>query len=503
MQLAQPEEAAIIRERVRRRGFYEFVKLAWPYVESSPFIDSWHIGAICEFLEACQRREIRKGVINVPPGCTKSLLVSGLYPPWCWTLDPTERFMCASYDDSLSNRDARRHRDLVMSDWYQASWGHQVSIASKSVKQVKDFANSAGGFRFSTSIAGKATGRHATQRIIDDPIKPKDTMGGSDMTRKRLHACDDWFRGTWSTRTTDVRRIIDLLIMQRLHDADLAALFLSLPGIEALILPMRAETKRRCMVMGKYVDPRTEDGQLLCPARFPEEAVKQLENDLGPFASAQLQQDPVPATGGIFKREWVQYWSPDGKIPGTVKLPSIGWPIQSWDMAFKGTETSDYVVGQCWGTAEARFWLLDQERARMNVGETIDALVRFTARNPKAISKLIEAKANGQAVIDLMSKKIVGLMAVEPEGGKESRANAVSGLWRSGSVFLPHPSLAPWVTDFVEELCRFPKAPHDDQVDAMSQALTYLAAHANPLVAAMAAMKKNPGMLGPLTGQKS
>src|SRR5678815_4993343 len=94
----EPDWGAITRRRVRERGFYEFVRQAWSLVESVPFIDSWHIGAVCEFLEACQKRQIRRGVINIPPGCSKSLLVSSLYPPWCWTLDPKERFMCASFD---------------------------------------------------------------------------------------------------------------------------------------------------------------------------------------------------------------------------------------------------------------------------------------------------------------------------------------------------------------------------------------------------------------------
>lgn len=491
MKLSAPDRAAFERELVRRRGFYEFVKLAWSQVESVPFVDNWHIGAKCEFLEAAQRRQIRKGVINEPPGCSKSLVVSTLYPPWCWTLEPTERFMCASYDPSLSERDARRHRDLVASEWYQARWPG-VQIPAHAVKQVRNFENSRGGFRFSTSIQGKATGRHATQRILDDPIKPKDTMGGAEMTRKRLQQCVDFYRGTWSTRTVDIKRIVDLIIMQRLHDADLVGVLMAEGGWETLILPMRYEPRRACVVLGKKVDPRTEPGELLCPARFPELEVQKLERDLGNFASAQLQQDPVPATGGVFQQEWVRYWSPDGKIPDTVALPVCHMQVQSWDLAFKGEASSDPVVGQCWGVNGPNFYLLDQVTGRWDFGQTCDEVVAFSAKHPRAMSKYVEEKANGAAVMNALGKVLAGLEAVDPQGGKEARANAVSGLWRSGNVFLPHPTIAPWVTAFVTELLRFPKAPHDDQVDAMTQALSKLG-QTNPLVAAMAALRKNRG----------
>ncbi len=482
-----PDQAAIDREAVRRYGFYEFIRLAWPSVESSPFVDNWHIGAKVEFLTAMQSRQIRRGIISEPPGCSKSLTVSVLYPAWCWTLDASERFMCASYDASLSERDARRMRDLVSSEWFAERWGALLDMSN--VRQVRNFTNVKGGLRFSTSIGGKATGRHATQRIIDDPIKPKDTQGGADKTRKKLEECVSFYRGTWSMRTASAARINDLIIMQRLHDADLTGVLLAEGGWEHLMLPMRYEPKRSCVFLGKKIDPRTEPGELLCPERFPEAAVKQLEQDLGPFAAAQLQQDPVPATGGVFQRDWVQYWSPDGKIPGTIELPRCPVEIQSWDATFKGTDGSDYVVGQCWGRESARFFLLDQVRGRWSFGETCDQIVRFSGLHKKAITKLVEDKANGPAIIDTLQKQISGIEPINPEGGKEARANSVQGLWRSGSVFLPHPSIAPWVPGFVEELCRFPKAPHDDQVDCMTQALLRLYTTVPKLVEAMKVLK--------------
>lgn len=483
---------AFEREVIRRGGLREFIRQAWAKIDPAPFRDTWHIGAMAEFLTAVFDREIRFWVINIPPGCSKTRVVASLYPAWCWTLDPKEKFMCASYSASLSAEAARMMRDLVASEWYQRLWPAQI-VGNK----VGDFRNSHGGRRLSTTIGGQSTGFHATQRIIDDPIKPLDTMGAGDVTRKKIQAVDNWYAGTWSTRTADARRITDGTIMQRLHDADLAGRMIE-KGAEVLMLPMRYEPKRACYVRGVKLDPRTEPGELLVPERFSEEAVKKLEVDLGNFASAQLQQDPVDSAGGIFKREWFQFWSPDGKIPGTVALPPCYVQMQSWDCNF--VEGGDYVVGQCWGRHEAQFFLLDQVRERWGFGATCEAMLRFSALHPKAITKYVEKKANGAAVIETMQKAVPGIQAVEPDGGKEARANAVSGLPRSGSVFLPHPSLAPWVNDFLNEVVRFPKAPNDDQVDAMTQALKVLYARVPRLVEAAKKLRENPDLAAALAG---
>jgi predicted phage terminase large subunit-like protein len=257
--------------------------------------------------------------------------------------------------------------------------------------------------------------------------------------------------------------------------------------------PLRVEKKLPDgRILVTIQDPRTEPGELLCPARFPEEEVQKLERDLGAFASAQLQQDPVPAVGGIFQKEWIRYWSYDGLIADTVKLPPCYNQAQSWDLAFKGDASSDPVAGQCWGVAWPNFYLLDQVTGRWDFGRTCEELKAFSVKHPKAIAKYVEEKANGAAVINALQGILPGLEPVDPLGGKEARANAVSGLFRSGNVFLPHPTIAPWVTAFVQELLRFPKAPHDDQVDAMTQALSKLHL-SNPLVAAMKVLHGKPG----------
>jgi predicted phage terminase large subunit-like protein len=164
---------------------------------------------------------------------------------------------------------------------------------------------------------------------------------------------------------------------------------------------------------------------------------------------------------------------PDGSHQSiaALELVRIDELIQSWDCAFKDLETSDYVVGQVWGRLGADLVLIDQIRDRMDCPSTVRAVRQLSAQWPQCRAKLIEDKANGSAVIQMLAHEIPGILPVNPEGGKVARAAAVSPLIEAGNVYLPHPMYAPWVNDLIEECAAFPNGAHDDQVDAMTQAL--------------------------------
>jgi predicted phage terminase large subunit-like protein len=491
-----PTRAELDVELVKRRGLYEFVKRAWSEVEPAKFVDNWHIGAVSEHLQACQENQIQRLIINIPPGHTKSLLSSVLFPAWGWTIQADTRYMFASYDNRLALRDAVRMRTLVQSPWYQERWGglSGVHIPHQNTRAAAYFKNLQGGLRFTTTIGGSAVGHHAHIQCVDDPIKPKDTQGSADTTRTILKKVEDWWCGTMATRIADPKFFVRIIVMQRLHDADLCGVELSNGGYVHLMLPARYEPARACVTVLGFKDPRTEEGELLWPARYDEAALKKLEDDLGAFASAQLQQDPVPTKGGVFERGWMTlYWSPEGKINGTIPLPKMSEMSTcfSWDMTFKKTDGSDYVAGGAWGLKRADYFLIDQRRARMTFGEAKDAVKNFCNDYPDIMTVLIEDKANGPAIIDQLKDEIVGIEPVPTEAGKEARAHAVSAIPRSGHLILPHPSLPgfEWVKGYVDEMVRFPKAPHDDQVDQTTQALRYLHGNVPKFLEAMAVIK--------------
>ena len=474
-----PSMAALEVEAVRRWGLREFVRLAWRHIDSTPFHHTWHIDAICEHLEAVFRGEIRELVINQPPGTGKSSLASVLGPTWGWIVDPTHRYLAASHTEQLVEKLARKMRTLIETAWFQERWPHVGFSRDRDASvAVKYYENTAGGSRQSITVpSASATGTtHADTHIVDDPNNPQDAGARS---RIALDATIEWWHSVMSTRFRDVAKSRRVVVMQRLHEADLSAELIR-HGATVLCLPMRFESKHPHRWAK---DPRTQEGELLDPARYPEKDVVIMETvQLGIMqAPAQLQQRPAPAGGGVFKAEWFKRWT---------ELPAGGTYTLSVDCTFKQTTDGSYVVVQCWYQCGPNFYLVDQHRERMDITRTMAAIVAMSARWPKAYEKLVEDKANGSAVVDMLRAHVSGLELVEPEGGKEARANAVQPLVSAGNVFLPSvdpPAKYPdgraaqvWVdTDFLPEVTTFPKAANDDQVDAMTQFLNYAAPRNN------------------------
>jgi len=426
--------------------------------------------AVCEHLEAVTRREIRDLAINVPPGMSKSLVVSALWPAWVWTEHPDHRWLAASYDEDLALRDARRHRALVASQWYRDRWPHiTLPRTSDASTAVGLWYTEAGGMRGSGSIRGRVTGKHCDTFLVDDPIDP---MGASKESGIELDEVLRWWHETVPTRFRDHPTSARVLVMQRIHERDLAADMIR-NGATVLCLPMRYESRHP----HRYArDPRTQDGELLDPIRFPEHVVAALEKTLGPTATAaQFQQRPSPEGGGKFKTEWLRRW---------VELPDGGTWVMSWDCAFKSQSDSDFVVGQVWYQHGPNFYLVDQRRERMSFTATLAAVRAMAAEYPLAYTKLVEDKANGTAVIDTLQREVPGFVAVEPDGGKVARANACEPFFAGGNVFIPDEQHArypdgrrgaAWVPEYVSELVAFPKGANDDQVDATTQALNHMA----------------------------
>ncbi len=201
------------KELVRRGGLRTFVELAWPHVDPAPFVSNWHIDEMCTHLEQVSIGEIRDLVINIPPGHSKSLVVSVLWPAWDWTHCPSRKWMCASYEDSLAERDAKRMRDLVTSRWYQQRWGADVQLAHEDDRKVELFSNRKGGFRYSQGAGSGFTGRHADIQICDDPHAVKEVIGPLAHVQAALEKRRDWWTITMPTRATKPSELRRVLVM--------------------------------------------------------------------------------------------------------------------------------------------------------------------------------------------------------------------------------------------------------------------------------------------------
>ena len=410
---------------------------------------------ICDKLEAVERGEITRLMIFMPPRHGKSQTVTETFPSWYLGRNPDKRVIEVSYGAAFAEKFGRLNRRKV-EEFGEKIFGITVS-ADNASKTNWGIAGDTGGM-ISVGLGGSITGEGADLLILDDLIKNRQEAESATM-RKRIW--DEW-QDTLSTRLHPGAAVI--LIMTRWREDDLAGMLLEQAKEEGqewevLCLPAVAEEDD---ILGR------QSGETLWPEHgFDKKWAARKKKDVGTRTWESLyQQQPAPAEGSILKREWWKFYN---VLP--LRFDEI---IQSWDMTFKDSAGSDYVVGQVWGRIGADKYLIDQVRERLDLPKTIKAVIRLTKKWPQARTKLVEDKANGSGVIASLKRSIPGLIAVNPDVSKEARAWAVSPDIEAGNVFLPNPANAPWVNDFINECTRFPEGKHDDQVDAMTQALQRL-----------------------------
>lgn len=410
--------------------------------------------AICQKLEAVSRGERDRLIITMPPRHGKSMMTTESFPVWYLGNNPDKRVMEVSYSDSLSRLFGDKCRRKVEEFGYL--WG--IGIDHRRGDKSDWGIDGRYGGMTSSGVGGSITGKGADLLIIDDPVKNR-MEADSQTYRNRVWS--EW-QSTLSTRLHPGAAVV--VVLTRWHEDDLAGRLLKdePDRWELFNLPAIAEEG----------DPlgRTP-GEALWPDRYDEAELARIKTTVGSRDWEALYQGrPSPASGSILLREWWREYplSPKEQERNMERV------ILSWDCTFKDSNGTDFVVGQVWGKRGADFFLLDQVRARMDFPATIKAVRALAAKWPRAVAKLVEDKANGPAVISTLKRDVPGLIPVEPEGGKVVRANAVSPYIEAGNVFLPAPCNASWVNDFIEECAAFPSGAHDDQVDAMTQALQYL-----------------------------
>lgn len=396
-----------------------------------------------------------------------SELVSRRLPAFIFGRDPDARIIAASYSADLASRMNRDVQRIIDSPLYAEVFpetalnGTNVrTLATGSYLRNSDIfeiVGHSGSYR-GTGIGGGITGLGGDWLILDDPVKNREEADSATYRERQW----EWYTSTFYTRREKNARI--LITLTRWHEDDLAGRLLeraaSDPNADqwtVLSLPAIADGEL-------HTDDPRQPGQALWPDKYNETELTKIKTAVGSRNwEALYQQRPAPAEGGTFKRGWWQFYrEPPSRFDEL---------LQSWDMTFKDTKGADYVVGQVWGRVGADRYLLAQTRDRMNFPTTIQAVRTLSAQWPAAHLKLVEDKANGPAVIDSLRKEIGGLVPVMPQGSKEARAAAVSPQIEAGNVYLPDPSIAPWIGEFIEECAAFPNGAHDDQVDAMTQAL--------------------------------
>lgn len=447
-----------ILEALVRNDFRAFVhKVFTTLTLGQTYVRTWHVEAILWQLERVRRGEVRRLILNMPPRSLKSIAASVAFPAFLLGHDPSRRIICVSYSGDLAKKHSNDFRAVLESSWYRSAFpSTRIGLFKNTETEIELTAR---GFRLATSIGGTLTGRGGDIIVIDDPLKPDDAMSEAKRT-----AANQWFTNTLLSRLDDKRTGAIVVVMQRVHVDDLTGFLLDQSDEwEVLSLPAIAYYDEAVPISADRFYPR-KAGEALSPEREPLQVLEDLKLQIGGDAfSAQYQQSPAPPGGAMVKRHWVKRYSE--LPPPSERL----FALQSWDTASKGGPDNDWSVCTTWTVTRKKQWYLtDVWRQRVDY-PTLKANVRRLAEKYDAKRVLVEDTSAGTALVQELRSEVSGIVAVKPEGDKESRLAIASLKFEAGQVWLPE--RAPWLPDLETELFAFPGSRHDDQCDSISQAL--------------------------------
>ena len=423
------------------------------------YLLGWVHKEICDeldrFLQDVADKKSPRLIITMPPRSGKSELVSRRFPAFALGRNPDLQIIATSYSSDLSQRFNRDVQRVIDDEQYFELFpktklnNSRVRTDSRGsyirTSDLFEIVGHAGAYR-SCGVGGGITGQGADILIIDDPIKDR-AQAGSKTIRDSIW---DWYTSTAYTRLSPGGGVI--VMATRWHTDDLIGRLIQRMG--------EGDTFRivNYPAIAEHDELHRKAGEALHPERYPLSTLLQIQKTIGSRDwEALYQQHPVPDGGALFKLEWFRRWT------ATSLPPEFDHTLMSWDMTFKDSKNSDYVVGQVWGKKGPNFYLLDQVRGQWDFVKTKEMVRVLAHKWPRVVRKLVEDKANGSAVISELKSTVSGFVPITPTESKEARASSVTPYFEAGNVFIPEDSAAPWVPHYVSELLEFPAGSHDDQ----------------------------------------
>lgn len=474
---AMMEDAHRDADAIRKKcqSFAEFVKLAWKIIEpGTSLIWNWHLDAMCAHLEAISRGQLRpRLIINVPPGSSKSTIVSVLWQAWEWGPlgRPHLRYVSTSFELGNVKRDNGKTLDLIKSEWFQSLWPTPMKTEG-----VLSFSNYDTGSR--TGGAFKSvTGKRGDRLLVDDPH----SLEGAESETQRDKATTLFIEGGLN-RTNDWESSAIVIVMQRLHEGDLTGVLLARDyGFVHLMIPMEFEPARACTTPlqvpdpdrpGKtkdWTDPRSYDGELMDAKRVPERAVEDLKKSGEYMWNGQYQQRPAPREGGMFKVEHISI---------VDRVPAGGTTWAGWDLAGSKRKKSPYTVRVLMTRVGGDIYVRHVERRKEDPTGVERMIAEVSAQDRSDVPSVRisipqDPGFGGKAFKWRVSEILMGYNYIcTPEtGDKQTRAEPFAAQVGAERVHLVR---GPWNGQYIEELRNFPGASLKDQVDASSRAFLEL-----------------------------
>lgn len=469
-----------------RKDFKAFVCKVFAEVSpQSLYLDNWHIDVICAELERMIKEENTRLIINIPPRYMKSIICSVAFPAFILGHFPQEAIVCVSYAEELAKKLAADCRRVMESAWYRRIFPNTRLAATR--REIMDFETTRGGGRYAATVGGTLTGRGGNWIIIDDPIKPADA--NSDLIRNKVN---DWYGSTLYSRLNDKKSGKILLIMQRTHEQDLTGYLIeSKVGFKHIVMPLVAlqeehwAWKRDLDGNARSFHYDRHIGEPLHPKREGLAEIERMKQSMGSAAFAsQCQQDPLALGRNIVKWHWFKRYSWEELKKGVYsgEFPILQMMF-SWDLAIKRGKENDYSVCICALRTDKGWYILDVKRWKLELPELVKTGYAYMEEKRTLFKRLryglsfkilVEEAGCGIGFLQEMQRRYFrsAIMPVRPAEDKETRLQNVTPALEAGRCFLPKDG-AVWEADFKHEVLGFPNTKHDDQVDALSQLLSY------------------------------
>ncbi|QYR02323.1 phage terminase large subunit [Riemerella anatipestifer] len=453
-----------------KKSFFYFVKLFWKEIIPEIPVWNWHIPYLCDELQKVaqnvfdRKPKLHDLLINIPPGTTKSTIVTIMWPAWLWAVDPTIRIISNSYAADIATEHAIKSRDIINSKKYQKLFPYVAIRKDKSGKQAYD--NTQNGARYTTSTGGAITGKHAHIIINDDPQNPK--QAESEAHRKQA---EDHTK-TLSSRKVNKVVSVTVTVMQRLHEKDVSGYLLGKKGESIKHIKLPAEITEKTKPVPPELEDNYKDG-LLDPVRLDRKALDEAKVDLGTRGyNGQFLENPTSEDGDIVKKEWFTIISRDE----FYKLKSKQRTTIHFFMDTAYTDKSENDPTGIHASCKIgnNIYITDRRKVRKEFPELIKFVPDYVkSQGYDAYSTIrIEPKASGKSVVQTL-KAFTKLNVVEipaPTDDKKTRLHAASPTVESGRVFLVEGA---WNEEFLEEVCGFPNASHDEDVDLLGYQISY------------------------------
>jgi predicted phage terminase large subunit-like protein len=405
-----------------------------------------HLVAVRDHLEAVTRGDTKRLMLFMPPRHGKSTLATVHYPAARLEANPRLRVVVACYNSDLAATFSRQVRGIVRER------GHVPLDDDR--QAANDWRTRFGGGLRAIGVGSGITGHGADLLIIDDPIKSREE---ADLLSYRDRVWR-WYSNDLYTRLEPDAAII--LIVTRWHMDDLAGRLLESERAAdwmVLRLPALAEAN----------DPLGRaEGAALCPQRYDVAALDDFRAVLGPRSfDALYQQRPRPSEGALFRREWFDIV---GAAPATAEQ------VRYWDTAGADEGRGDYTVGVLMARDEQGMYYVEDVTRGQWTAHPRNTMIRQTAGLHPSVPIYVEqppglAKESTEAIVRALAGFVVHADPVR--GDKISRAEPFAAQCEAGNVKLVRGA---WNRAYLDELCDFPYAAHDDQVDASSGAFKYL-----------------------------